>query len=345
MAGLELGDPLGHVVPDIGHLAARVGNAVRPQAHHPLEVVHIGHRRVVARLAAGYQAALFAHVAQQFHFPVTAITAGHGMIGVIALTPGRSRRSIDEYNISVDDLDKTDILNSEFERKVSEKLKIELGILKPKNIGESDSEELKKISAEQNRETTFLFFLENGYLPWYGKEEYIKEFTKNSNWKTSLNDEHFRLKLKRILKSEDSVIERFVLQFPIKNVLSFLEKSNHLFAGNRKQFMKIFGVLKDNLRISFLRFLVKVSLFVPPVPPNVKIPLAEERIEPFEVVKTPEAERVVKAPLAGVVEPIFPGASQVLPANFFASKAAGTAPNFFRGEKTSSKVPSHPGSY
>ena len=166
-----------------------------------------------------------------------------------------------DINISVDNLEKTDILNSEFERKVSEKLKIELGILKPKNIGESDSEELKQISVEQNRETTFLFFLENGYLPWYGKEEYITEFTKNNNWKICLNDEHFRLKLRRILKSEDSVIERFVLQFSSESVLSFLDKSNHLFAENKKQFIKLFGVLKDNLKVSFLRFLVKVSLF------------------------------------------------------------------------------------
>ena len=81
---------------------------------------------------------------------------------------------------------------------------------------------------------------------------------------------------------------------------------------------------------------VKFSLLVPPLPPNVNTPLTEERIEPFDVVKAPDADNVVKAPVFGVVEPIVPGTSQVKPPNFFASKAAGTAPSFFLGEKTSS---------
>ncbi len=126
---------------------------------------------------------------------------------------------------------------------------------------QSEKHTPNRISFIKDLETSFLFFLENGYLPWYAKEEYITEFTKRSNWETSLNDEDFLMKLERTLRSEDSVVERFILQFPVTNIFSFIEKSNHLFAENKKQFLKVFGVLRDNLRVCFLRFLVSVSLF------------------------------------------------------------------------------------
>ena len=44
-----------------------------------------------------------------------------------------------------------------------------------------------------------------------------------------------------------------------------------------------------------------------------------------------EAERVVNAPVFGVVDPIVPGTAQVYPPNCFASKAAGTVPKTFLG--------------
>src|SRR3989344_8126834 len=81
---------------------------------------------------------------------------------------------------------------------------------------------------------------------------------------------------------------------------------------------------------------VRFSLYDPPEPPKVKTPAAEDRIDPFEVVKVLEAESDVNAPEFGVVEPIAPGTAQVFPPNCFASKAAGTAPNCFLGAKTSS---------
>lgn len=166
-----------------------------------------------------------------------------------------------DINISVDNLEKTDILNSEFERKVSEKLKIELGTLKTENVGEIESEESKQISGEQNRKAIFIFFLENGYLPWYGKEEHIIEFTKKKNWKLSLNDELFKFRLVEVLQSKSVLVERFMLQFPDEVVFSFLEKVNHIIVANSQKIRKVFTVLKDNLRVSFLRFLINISLF------------------------------------------------------------------------------------
>jgi len=166
-------------------------------------------------------------------------------------------------NLSVDNLENLEHVKHEIYCEMETRFKkyFEHDV-KPDSINvQSEKHIPNRISLIKDLETSFLFFLENGYLPWYAKEEYIIEFTKEKNWKIILNNKDFRLKLERALKSEDSVVERFILQFPIGNIFSFVEKSNHLFAENKKQFMKVFGVLRDNLRVSFLKFLVYVSLF------------------------------------------------------------------------------------
>ncbi len=166
-------------------------------------------------------------------------------------------------NISIDNIDYLEHVKHEIYNELETKFKQQFELETKSNLSETDQNKstVQKISHAKDLEATFLFFLENGYLPWYAKEEYIIEFTKEKNWKIILNNKDFRLKLERTLKSEDSVVERFILQFPIDNIFSFVEKSNHLFAENKKQFLKVFGVLRDNLRVSFLKFLVYVSLF------------------------------------------------------------------------------------
>ena len=57
------------------HVAAGFVDAIRPDAQHPLEIMHVGHRRFVARLAAGHQMAVLADLAQQFHLPLSALAS------------------------------------------------------------------------------------------------------------------------------------------------------------------------------------------------------------------------------------------------------------------------------
>ncbi len=166
-------------------------------------------------------------------------------------------------NLSVNDIDNLEGVKyriyNELETRFKQQFKSNL------NLGSSDlnadKSTIQRISRSKDLETTFIFFLENGYLPWYGKQEYIIEFTKNMNWKISLNDEVFLSRLTEVFQSKNIAVERFMLQFPIEVVLSFFEKINFLIAKSSEKVMKGFIVLKDNLRISYLRFLINVSLF------------------------------------------------------------------------------------
>ncbi len=120
---------------------------------------------------------------------------------------------------------------------------------------------VNRISLIKDLETSFLFFLENGYLPWYAKEEYIIEFTKEKNWDLCLKDQDFEVRLAGLLKEKSTAVERFILQFQDNIILSFLKKTDTAVAENSTAIIKIFTVLKDNLSVSFLRFLINVSLF------------------------------------------------------------------------------------
>ncbi len=171
----------------------------------------------------------------------------------------------DKLNIdlSVDDIDNLEGVKyriyNELEKRFKQQFKSNINL--DSSDLNADKSTIQRISHSKDSETTFIFFLENGYLPWYGKQEYIIEFTKNTNWKISLNDEVFLSRLTKVLQSENIAVERFMLQFPVEVVLSFIEKINYLIAKSSEKVTKVFTVLKDNLRISYLRFLINVSLF------------------------------------------------------------------------------------
>ncbi len=95
------------------------------------------------------------------------------------------------------------------------------------SIGFSESEKLlfQKITPQQNLEQIFLFYIENGFYPWYGSQKHIKEFIQNKHWQNSFNNPQFVEKLKKLLK-KDRVIQRFVFQYPSEIVYYFLSQIN-----------------------------------------------------------------------------------------------------------------------
>jgi len=80
----------------------------------------------------------------------------------------------------------------------------------------------KQITARGNNQQVFLFFLQNGCLPWYGKEEQIDEITDLEYWNKSLQNKGFLDNLHRIISTDESVAERFSLQFSAEIIWSFL---------------------------------------------------------------------------------------------------------------------------
>ena len=119
----------------------------------------------------------------------------------------------DKLNIdlSVDDIDNLEGVKyriyNELEKRFKQQFKSNINLdssdLKP------DKSAIQRISHSKDLETTFIFFLENGYLPWYGKQEYIIEFTKNINWKISLNDEVFLSRLTEVFQSKNIAVASY----------------------------------------------------------------------------------------------------------------------------------------
>lgn len=165
-------------------------------------------------------------------------------------------------NLSVDDINNLEGVKYKIYNELERRFKQQF---KSNGFGSSDlnpdKSAIQRISHSKDLETTFLFFLENGYLPWYSKQEYITEITEEKNWELRLNDQNFLNQLIEVLKSKAVVVERFILQFPLNIVLTFLDKTNYIIVENSKEIIKFLFILKDNLRISYLRFLIVVSLF------------------------------------------------------------------------------------
>ena len=105
-----------------------------------------------------------------------------------------------------------------------------------RSLGENKN--LKQIvRTQQNAKTTFLFFIKNGYLPWYGKQEYIDEITTLKKGSGKLTDEAFLSDLKNVLQNSDTAVERLVLQFPDETILEFIEAFNVLNISDNEQFL------------------------------------------------------------------------------------------------------------
>ena len=96
VTGLELRDALRDLIPGPYHVAPRVGNAVRTETEHPLEIVGERHGRIMARLAPADQAAAFADVLEQIHLEALALGARHRVLRMIALAPGAGGRCVNK---------------------------------------------------------------------------------------------------------------------------------------------------------------------------------------------------------------------------------------------------------
>jgi len=92
------------------------------------------------------------------------------------------------------------------------------------DTGEKRKDEIpNQILPEDNYRSTFLFFLENGFLPWYGKEDYIKEFTKPEVWLKNIQEPAFQRVLKETFQKKTHALLRFVLQCSNEIIVDFLE--------------------------------------------------------------------------------------------------------------------------
>ncbi|MFV0376441.1 MAG: contractile injection system tape measure protein [Mangrovibacterium sp.] len=82
---------------------------------------------------------------------------------------------------------------------------------------------VERISQDEARFSTFVYFLENGSLPWFGKAEYWDEIQNEINWRNVWQNETRLALLRHLLSTNTLVLTRFVKQLPLAHILSFVE--------------------------------------------------------------------------------------------------------------------------
>jgi len=146
----------------------------------------------------------------------------------------------------------------EFESNLKKQLEKELPVFS-ENAKKSSSKN-REIPAAQNRKDVFLFFLDNGFLPWYGKESYINELIKINNWREVIHQKVFREKLTILLNKNEIALTRFVLQFPLVIVTDYLVVLQSESKGLEKEIRSLLGVFSEKVHSQLLQILLQLSV-------------------------------------------------------------------------------------
>lgn len=192
-----------------------------------------------------------------------------------------------EVDFSISDWTKREGLKIEMlkqvERKISE-LKPELNSelldddYKNNETALPNLEDKQCIKSEENYRNTFLFFLENGYLPWYGKHEYIKQVVESRNWCKNLENKYFVKSLKALLQKNSSIIERMVFQFSNETITELLKVINGIVLHDYSRFLVYVNNTDTEERNIVLQYVLKHSLHFP----GNKFPQLKDKLEFFE---------------------------------------------------------------
>lgn len=113
-----------------------------------------------------------------------------------------------------------------------------------------------KIPFIANREAVFLFFLENGFLPWFGSREHVAALTSRESWKSCMENDDFVNKMKQIFERDKTAVERFLNQFPELMSPALLLKINPALLQHRQTIDRLLQstATNQNWQVSGLLF-------------------------------------------------------------------------------------------
>lgn len=168
---------------------------------------------------------------------------------------------IDSLNLKIATFrdDYFNVLNEEILKQFSNQLESEIGPLGEKIKQEIIGKGVEIIPTEKNREDVFLFFLENGYLPWFGTENDITEILKPEIWQKSLSDPLFVAGLTKVLKQHITTVYRFFYQLDYKSAITFFSKISPELKKTEEDILLLVQFLPRKSRQFFLRFLFFAS--------------------------------------------------------------------------------------
>lgn len=120
-------------------------------------------------------------------------------------------------------------------------------------------DDAQQLSILNNSGEVFLFFLENGYLPWFGKEEQIATFCQSENWIKNLENAVFFQKLDQLFNNSELAVERFILQFPNEIIAEYLVRKNFRIKEEIASILKMMEKLNYKAQRIFLKVMILIS--------------------------------------------------------------------------------------
>lgn len=126
-------------------------------------------------------------------------------------------------------------------------------------INESVNLQGNEISVSNNLTAVFTYFLENGYLPWYGNTQQLNELYQLPVWEEKLENSAFVTKLKKVLSGSKPAIKRFAAQVPEKNMLLLLNNLNAIKLSSVSELEKCMQALTVQQKYRFLKLLVEIT--------------------------------------------------------------------------------------
>lgn len=190
---------------------------------------------------------------QQYVFPqLEELLEEHNQTGRVA--------HIDSLNLHITTprYDNLETIGKEIISQFSENLSKILDFRREEGISEPAFRGVEIVSREKSRQEIFLFFLENGFLPWFGNENDVAELTQPDVWKICLEDKGFITQLVTLLKRRKSAVDRFVLQFESQMIFSFLLKSNAEMRKNEDAVQTLLQILPQKSVPLFLQVLLLI---------------------------------------------------------------------------------------
>jgi hypothetical protein len=129
------------------------------------------------------------------------------------------------------------VLSLLLKNKLDDAIKRGLDRAKSKETDGNENESMKGssgveiLSALNDVESAFLFFLENGHLPWYGQKKSLFAFVTSGDWGKSVENDEFVMRLSRLVNKDAKIRSGFLGLLPAGAVVSFLIREERKLKG------------------------------------------------------------------------------------------------------------------
>ncbi|MBT3385310.1 MAG: hypothetical protein HN778_05395 [Prolixibacteraceae bacterium] len=168
-------------------------------------------------------------------------------------------------NLSIENGKDLKAIKYEIEKQIDLQIKQSIKNIKSSNeierlAFEKDKTVDQTISTEENLNSIFLFFLENGHLPWYANITEFQKYLSSESLKKSLQKAAFLAKINACFSKEENLISRFVFQLTDEVLIIFLIENLPKMEDFKTSVLNLSKGLRSSERNLFWKSLIMISI-------------------------------------------------------------------------------------